>query len=35
MKAMTLFAGCIDNKEANEVMAIIEEGCERIEQNGW
>ena len=32
---LSKFAGCVDDKEAHEVMAIVKEGCERIEQSGW
>ena len=30
---LSKFAGCISDKEANEVMAIVKEGCERIEES--
>ena len=32
---LSKFAGCVNDKEAHEVMTMVEEGCERIEQNGW
>jgi predicted nucleic acid-binding protein len=29
------FAGCISKKDAQEMRAAIEEGCERIDYDGW
>ena len=34
-EAVRLFAGLIDEKSAREMQAIIEDGCEKVDAEGW
>lgn len=34
-KDLFKIAGCLSSKDAAELKAIIEQGCERIEQDAW
>ncbi len=34
-KDLFKIAGCLSSKDAAEMKAIIEQGCERIEQDAW
>jgi hypothetical protein len=34
-KNLRKIAGCLSTKDATELKAIIEQGCERIDQDAW
>ena len=33
--ALARTSGCLSQKEADELERVIEEGCERIDEDGW
>ena len=34
-EAIQLFGGTLDEKSANEMLKIVEEGCEIVDAEGW